>query len=109
MPPRKLKPYKPPSAPIGTWEWLKECEERSLDRMIEAHRSEGAGSQRHASGTETTTAAQQGEMMRLFVDMDGVLADFDRHHEAVFGIRACKIADNVDWERVRAVRNFYLG
>jgi len=31
------------------------------------------------------------------------LADFDRHHEAVFGARACKIADNVNWAAVRAV------
>ena len=47
--------------------------------------------------------------MQLFVDMDGVLADFDRHHEAVFGARACKIADNVNWAAVRAVPDFYLG
>jgi hypothetical protein len=47
--------------------------------------------------------------VQLFIDKDGVLADFDRHHEAVFGARACKIADNVDWGAVRAVRNFYLG
>lgn len=46
--------------------------------------------------------------MQLFVDMDGVLADFDSHHEAVFGIRPCKKADNVDWEAVRGVRDFYL-
>src|SRR5262245_38000386 len=38
--------------------------------------------------------------------MDGVLADFDRHHEAIFGVRACKIADNVDWAAVRAFRAF---
>lgn len=40
--------------------------------------------------------------------MDGVLADFDSHHEAVFGFRSCKLADNVDWGRVRAVKTFYL-
>lgn len=45
--------------------------------------------------------------MRLFVDMDGVLADFDGHHEAVFGVRSDKLADNVDWTRVRGVRDFY--
>lgn len=45
--------------------------------------------------------------MNIFVDMDGVLADFDSHHEMVFGIRACKLTDNVDWKKVRAVDGFY--
>lgn len=44
---------------------------------------------------------------QLFIDMDGVLADFDAHHEAVFGFRSDKIADNVDWKKVAAVGNFY--
>jgi hypothetical protein len=46
--------------------------------------------------------------MQLFVDMDGVLADFDAHHETVFGYRSDKLADNVDWKAVRAVKDFYL-
>lgn len=46
--------------------------------------------------------------MQLYVDMDGVLADFDRHHEEVFGVKPCKIADNVDWAKIRAVKDFYL-
>ena len=46
-------------------------------------------------------------MSQLFVDMDGVLADFDTHHEAVFGVRSCKLADNVDWEAIRTIPNFY--
>lgn len=47
-------------------------------------------------------------MPKLFVDMDGVLADFDAHHEAVFGVRASKLLDNVDWKKVRAADAFYL-
>ncbi len=47
-------------------------------------------------------------MTQLFVDMDGVLADFDAHHETVFGVRACKKVDNVDWAAVRAIQDFYL-
>jgi hypothetical protein len=44
---------------------------------------------------------------RLFVDMDGVLADFARHHQAVFGWRPDK-EDDVDWGAVREVEDFYL-
>lgn len=46
-------------------------------------------------------------MTKLFVDMDGVLADFDSHHEKVFGYRSDKLLDNVDWKEVRRVPNFY--
>ena len=46
--------------------------------------------------------------MPLFVDMDGVLADFDAHHEAVLGVRSDKQTDNVDWLRVRDIKDFYL-
>lgn len=46
--------------------------------------------------------------MQLFVDMDGVLADFDGHHAAVFGMRADKLIDNVDWSKVKGVTDFYL-
>ena len=46
--------------------------------------------------------------MQIFVDMDGVLADFDAHYEAVFGVRPDKITDNVDWSAVRVVQDFYL-
>lgn len=46
--------------------------------------------------------------MQLYVDMDGVLADFDRQHELVFGVRSDKQADNVDWAAVRMVKDFYL-
>lgn len=45
--------------------------------------------------------------MQLYVDMDGVLADFDQHHEDVFGERACKIKENVDWAKIRAIPDYY--
>jgi len=45
--------------------------------------------------------------VQVFVDMDGVLADFDAHHEAIFGVRPSKTADSVDWQKVRAVKGFY--
>ena len=45
---------------------------------------------------------------QIFCDMDGVLADFDAHHEAVFGVRPDKRLDNVDWGAVRGVKDFYL-
>jgi hypothetical protein len=47
-------------------------------------------------------------MPQLFVDMDGVLADFDAHYKAVFGVLADKALDNVDWKAVRGVKDFYL-
>ena len=45
--------------------------------------------------------------MQLFVDMDGVLADFAGHYEADFGWRPDQ-EDDVDWAVVRQVEEFYL-
>lgn len=45
---------------------------------------------------------------QLFIDLDGTIADFDRHHETVFGIRSSKLTDNVDWAKVRESKDFYL-
>src|SRR5262245_14849256 len=47
--------------------------------------------------------------MQLFVDMDGVLADFDAHHQALFGTRPCKNSTRVDWKAVGRAKDFYLG
>ena len=46
--------------------------------------------------------------MKLFVDLDNTLADFDAGYEAVFGYRPCKIQDNADWDAVRRTKDFYL-
>lgn len=45
--------------------------------------------------------------MQIFVDLDGVLADFDTHYEVLFGSRPCKVADNVDWKKIEAAPGFY--
>lgn len=46
----------------------------------------------------------------IFVDMDGVLADFDTHHERCFGVRPTRWPDpdNVDWAKVKAIPNYFL-
>ena len=46
-------------------------------------------------------------MTRLFLDMDGVLADFGTGYGNKFGSKADKTADNVDWNLVRSTPNFY--
>lgn len=45
--------------------------------------------------------------MQLFLDMDGVLADFDTGYELAFGIRPSKENDTVDWKLVANKENFY--
>ncbi len=46
--------------------------------------------------------------MTLFVDMDGVLANFDAHYLATFNTPASKLIDNVDWKAVDAKGDFFL-
>lgn len=44
---------------------------------------------------------------QVFVDMDGVLADFDTGYKRVFGVQPDKAIENVDWEAVRRHAGFY--
>ena len=48
-------------------------------------------------------------MTQVFVDLDGVLVDFDAGYEKAFGVRPDKVRDNVDWNLVRSVPGFYAG
>jgi hypothetical protein len=43
--------------------------------------------------------------MQLFVNMEDVLADFDRHHETVVGYGTDKLLDNANWVALEAYRN----
>lgn len=46
-------------------------------------------------------------MIQVFVDLDGVMADFDRGYETAFGIVPDKETDNVDWNLIKARPGFY--
>lgn len=45
----------------------------------------------------------------IFVDMDGVVADFDGHYERLFGVRPTRWpdAENVNWKLVHSIPDFY--
>jgi hypothetical protein len=45
----------------------------------------------------------------IYLDMDGVFADFDSHYEFHFGVRPTRwpAPDNVNWNRVNSVPDFY--
>ena len=46
----------------------------------------------------------------IWLDMDGVLADFDGHYQACFGVKPTRWPepDTVDWKLIAAVPDFYL-
>lgn len=46
-------------------------------------------------------------LKKLFLDMDGVLADFDAGYAKAFGIEVSKEADNANWTLVRGHKGFY--
>jgi hypothetical protein len=45
--------------------------------------------------------------VQLFLDLDGVLADFDTGYERVFGYKPDKALDNADWAAVASTPGFY--
>jgi len=47
-------------------------------------------------------------MPHLFLDLDGVLADFDAGYEKLAGERPDKSSDDVDWRLVASRPDFYL-
>src|SRR5262245_73142 len=68
--PEKSNPSKPPDPrapnpyPYGSWEWMKEDEERSLDRMIEAMRRDTA-KRRAVLNIKLRLLAEAGIMIKL--------------------------------------------
>lgn len=46
-------------------------------------------------------------MIQVFVDLDGVLADFDTHYERCFGVRPDKALDNVDKRLIAGRPGFF--
>lgn len=45
--------------------------------------------------------------MRVFCDLDGVLADLEGHYKRSFGIETSRDLDNIDWALVNTVPNFF--
>lgn len=45
--------------------------------------------------------------MQLYLDLDGVLADFDRGHEIAFGYRPDRKLKNHKWELIRSSPTFF--
>lgn len=46
--------------------------------------------------------------MKLFLDLDGVFADFDAHVHALFGFQPRSVPDDVLWARVEETPDFWL-
>ena len=45
--------------------------------------------------------------LRLYLDLDGVMADFDRHFPEVFGVDHRSLADDALWERINSQPSFF--
>jgi hypothetical protein len=67
------------------------------------------GNPRRSLEMEMANVAALEDLSAVYVDLDGTLADFDAHYEHHLGTRPCKNSDNVDWNAVRGIPNFYRG
>lgn len=47
-------------------------------------------------------------MKRIYLDLDGVMADFDKYFLDIFGIESSKLDDNTLWKRINGHGNFFL-
>lgn len=45
--------------------------------------------------------------MKLYLDLDGVMADFDRHFPNVFGVDHRSLAEDALWERIHSHPSFF--
>jgi hypothetical protein len=45
---------------------------------------------------------------RLYLDLDGVMADFDAHFPSVFGLDHKSMADDAMWERINSHESYFL-
>jgi len=46
-------------------------------------------------------------MARLYIDLDGVMADFDKYFLETFGVESHKLDDSALWKRINSHGNFF--
>lgn len=59
-------------------------------------------------GTAVLAASARQERPRIYLDQDGVMADFDGAFPAVFGLDHRSMADDAMWERINGHATFFL-
>lgn len=46
--------------------------------------------------------------MKLYLDLDGVLADFDQHFKDSFGYHPASVNDQILWKKINSYETFFL-